>query len=506
MKKKILYILTIAATLGFVSCDDYLDTTPDNRTVLDSEVKVKELLTSAYPELAYGLFTHSMSDDADDKGVVSDGISLISNEQGYLWKDFTDIGQDSPAAYWDACYKAIAHANNALEFIEKQKVGGIVPEKYQPYYGEALVIRAYCHFMLVNLWGKQYNPTTSGTDLGVPYVTEVEKDVLKKYKRETVAKNYAQIETDLVEGLKYIQDGAYDVPKYHFNKAASYAFASRFFLYKGNEWQKVVDYSTLALGTNPSLKLRDLSGRYKTLGLDEQLAEYTKASEPANLLLTSNVSYWFYYFQARVRYGYTPFIEEKILNKIFVKQSSNTWCQNTASFSETDKFILKWGYFFKRMDVNSDIGYYVTMTPVIEAEEALFNRMEANAMLKNYTAVEQDLDMFFSKRMTNYTAANNVSESKIITAYENNSKSDSPLNPWYDLDSKTRTYLNCIIDTRRREFYYEGLRWFDVRRFNLKVVHQVKNGSPITLQENDARKALQIPVAAQQNGLTPNAQ
>lgn len=504
MNKKILYILSFVATLGFVSCDDYLDTTPDNRTVLDSEVKVKELLTSAYPANAYGLFCFSMSDDADDKG-PGDRASLISNEQGYFWKDFTDVGQDSPDGYWNACYNAIAHANNALEFIEKQRVGDVVPEKYKPYYGEALVIRAYCHFMLANLWGKHYNPTTSGTDLGVPYVTEVEKEVFKKYTRETVAKNYEHIEKDLVEGLKYISDEAYDVAKYHFNKAAAYTFASRFYLYKGDSWQKVVDYSTLALGNNPSTKLRDLSGRYRSLGLNEQLAEYTKASEPANFLLTSNYSYWFYYFQAKVQYGFTPFIQEKILDNIFVKQGSNTWCQNTASFSETDKFIFKWGYFFKRMDVNSDIGYYVTMTPVIEAEEALFNRMEANAMLGNYTAVEADLDMFFSKRMTNYTDENKVSESKITTAYENKSKSDSPLNPWYELDGKKRTYLNCITDTRRREFYYEGLRWFDIRRFNLKVIHRVKNGEPVTLQENDARKVLQIPVAAQQAGLTPNA-
>lgn len=503
MKKKILYILAIAAALGFVSCDDYLNTTPDNRTVLDSELKVKELLTSAYPEMAYGLFCFAMSDDADDKGKGHQ--TMITNEQGYFWKDFTDVRQDSPSAYWDACYKAIAHANNALEFIEKQKLGGNIPNKYQPYYGEALVIRAYCHFMLVNLWGKPYNPTTSATDLGVPYVTEVENVVFKDYKRETVAKVYELIEKDLVEGLKYIHDDAYDVPKYHFNRAAANTFASRFYLYKGDDWQKVVDYSTAALGTNPAVKLRDLSGKYKAMGLDEQLAEYSKAVEPANFLLASTPTYWFYYFQATLQYGYTTPIKKKLFDNIFVTSAGNEWCQASASFGEGDDFIFKWGYFFKRADMSSDIGYYYAMTPLIEAEEALFNRMEANAMLKNYADVEKDMDMYFKKRMTGYTDANKVSEAKISDAYQNNSNSDSPLKPWYDLDSKTKTYLNCIIDTRRREFYYEGLRWFDIRRFNLKVVHQVKDGSPVILQENDARKALQIPVAAQQHGLKPNA-
>lgn len=501
MNKKILYILTIVTALGFVSCDNYLDTTPDNRTVLDSDEKVKELLTSAYPETTYGLFCFSMSDNADDKGIGH--TSLINNEQGYFWEDFTDVSQDSPAGYWDECYNAIAHANKALEFMESQKVGGHIPNEYLPYYGEALVIRAYCHFMLVNLWGKPYNPATSNTDLGVPYVTEVENVVFKDYKRETVGKVYELVERDLLEGMLYLNDGAFDVPKYHFNQAAANAFASRFYQYKG-EWQKVVDYSTAALGSNPSSKLRDLSGKYKAMGLNEQIAEYSLATEPANLMLTSNVTLWFYYFQAVVQYGYTSDIKRGVFENIFVL-GTNEWCQSTASFGEGDDFVLKWGYFFKRTDVNSDNGWYYAMTPKLVAEEALFNRIEANIMLKKYADAEADLDLYFEKRMTDFADDNRVTEEKITAEYQNNSNADSPLNPWYELDDKTRTYLNCAIDTRRREFYYNGLRWFDIRRFNLKVEHKVEGGSPVTLEGDDARKVLQIPVTAQQYGLQPNA-
>ena len=34
-------------TLQFSSCNDFLDTMPDNRAEIDSELKVKTLLTSA---------------------------------------------------------------------------------------------------------------------------------------------------------------------------------------------------------------------------------------------------------------------------------------------------------------------------------------------------------------------------------------------------------------------------------------------------------------------------
>jgi len=502
MNKQLLYILSITAALFFASCDSYLDTTPDNRVVLESEIQVKQLLTSAYSEATYGAFCYAMADNADDKGTGH--LTDINNDQAYSWEDFTDTNQDSPQFYWEACFKAIANANMALDFIESQKVNGEVPNEYLPYYGEGLVVRAYHHFMLVNLWGKHYNPATAATDLGIPYVTEVEDVVFKDYKRLSVAEVYELIEKDLVEGIQYIEDGAYDVPKYHFNTAAANSFASRFYLYKG-DWQKVVEYSTIALGSSPEAKLRDLSGAYKAMSLDEQIAEYSKGTESANFLLTSNVSYWFHYFQASYRYAYSPDIKEKVFDNVFVQESANEWCQMAASFDTGDDVILKWGYFFKQMDINSDIGWYYVMTPKIVAEEALFNRIEANVMMKKYADAEQDLDVYFEKRMTYYTDENRVTEEKVMDFYTDNSNADSPLNPWYELgDAKTKAYLNCVIDTRRREFIYNGLRWFDIRRFNIKVVHEVKNGSPITLEETDVRKVLQIPTSAQQYGLEPN--
>jgi hypothetical protein len=237
--------------------------------------------------------------------------------------------------------------------------------------------------------------------------------------------------------------------------------------------------------------------------LNEQLAEYSKATEPANLLITSNISYNFSYFQALLRFALTDRINTNVFKKIFV-QGSSQWCQATASYGGDDEVIMKWTYFFKRMDVNADIGYYYTMTPKIVAEEALFNRVEANIMLKKYDLAEQDLNLYFEKRLKPFTDDNKVTETKIMDSFNNNSHADSPLNPWYELDDKTRTYLNCLIHTRRREFVYNGLRWFDIRRFNLKVIHEVKDGSPVTLEAKDLRKVLQIPPVAQQYGMEAN--
>ena len=501
MKKNFFVILNTLLLLGLMSCDNYLDVTPDNRTVLDSEEKVKELLTSAYPETTYGLFCYAMADNVGDKG--SGHKTLKSNSEGYLWEEFTETGQDSPTSYWTSCYNAIAHANQALEFIDDVKLNGEIPNAYLPYYGEALVIRAYCHFMLVNFWGKPYDPATATSDLGVPYVTDVETVVFKDYTRLSVAKVYELIEKDLIEGLKFIDDTAFEVSKYHFNSAAANTFASRFYLYKA-DWKNVIKHADIALGEDLSSKLRDLSGKYKVMGLNEQLAEYSIGTEPSNFLLTSNVSYWFHYFQATLRYAYTSKVKANLYDNIFVKNDANEWCQSIASFGDDNDLVIKWSYFFKRTDVNSDIGYYYTMTPKIVAEEALFNRIEANVMLKQYKDAREGLDLYFEKRLGDYSGANRVTDANITEHYKGNSNAASSLDPFYELDDKMSTYLNCIIDTRRREFIYNGMRWFDIRRFNIKVTHDLKEGGQVVLEQNDARQVLQIPIMAQQEGIESN--
>ena len=96
-------------------------------------------------------------------------------------------------------------------------------------YGEALLVRAYHHFILVNLFSKQYGKN-SATDQGVPYSTEPEDKVQVAYERGTVAQVYDKIEADLIEGLKYVSDQYYSVLRYHFNTTAANAFAARFYL------------------------------------------------------------------------------------------------------------------------------------------------------------------------------------------------------------------------------------------------------------------------------------
>ena len=86
---------------------------------------------------------------------------------------------------------------------------------------EALLCRAYSHFILVNMFAQAYSKETAATDPGITYMLQPEQGLNPKYKRNTVAEVYDFIDKDLQAALPYVSDGYYTVPKYHFNKKAA---------------------------------------------------------------------------------------------------------------------------------------------------------------------------------------------------------------------------------------------------------------------------------------------
>lgn len=506
-------ILLAVFLLLFTSCNDYLEKKPDDRTVIDSPEKVGELLTYAYPSNNHQMFCYAMSDNATDKGKSARKNDI--NSDAYHWQDFAVTSQDSPDSYWTGCYAAIKQANHALDAIEASKVDGEMPDAMKPFYGEALIARAYCHYMLVNLWSPSYNPITAETDLGIPYVTESETRVLVSYSRGTVAEVYENLEKDIIEGLKYIDDTTYDNKALHWNTKSANTFAARFYSVKG-EFDKVLEHTNKVLVGNVAEAMRDLTGAYSKMDINEAIIEWGKTSEKANLLVTPQYSSWFVYFYGSFQYGMSTEMYEKLLdqtNRELYTKGHELYNKNFAHGSwvwklygsDPDIFLVKWGYHTEKDGLNSDIGYYMIMNVLVDYEEALFLRMEANAMLKNYDALKLDMDTYLSKRINVYNRAEHeFTYDKMAKFYSLGGVYDYGLNPYYSIDDTQRLYLNCLYDLRRKEFYYNGMRWFDQKRFNTRVNHYYDDGSLETLEGNDLRKQLQIPMNAQSQGIEAN--
>ena len=65
--------------------------------------------------------------------------------------------------------------------------------------GEALICRAYAHFVLVNVFCQHYDPAHPD-DLGIPYMEKAETELDPKYERGTVAEVLGHFRTTEPKG------------------------------------------------------------------------------------------------------------------------------------------------------------------------------------------------------------------------------------------------------------------------------------------------------------------
>ncbi len=482
MQKVLLYIscLLLLTTTG---CKKYLEKEPDNRAQLNTPEKVAQLLASAYPRANYMAFAESISDNVNDKGA---GSIELHNRDPYFFEDTKDNQQDSPEFYWNACYRAISAANLALQSINKAPDAA----NYSAQKGEALVARAYAHFMLANFFAKFYDPATAASDPGIPYVMEVENVVFKQYDRRTVAYVYEMIEKDLLEGLPLIKDETYSVPRYHFNRAAANAFAARFYLFK-KDYNKVIQYANAALpSSNMAAVLRPWNTTYRTMTYNELYAVYAKATEPANLLLIETQSLWGRnYFT--VRYSLDAIKQDSILAS---NVTGGRWAFEFQTYTAgTNNYLLpKISEYFVKTSVNAEIGFPYVMVPAFTTEEVLFNRAEAYTYLNNTNAALTDLNTYASTRIVNYDAGTHAITAASIAAY-------------YNTSNLQQGVIRTILDFKRAEYVQEGMRWFDVLRYKIPVTHVAVNPNrTMTLGPNDLRRVFQIPESSGLSGVGQN--
>ncbi|TDW51512.1 SusD-like starch-binding protein associating with outer membrane [Flavobacterium sp. 270] len=488
--KNLKIALSLLILICITSCDDFLSEKPDNRTEIDTPDKISELLVSAYPQMSYFDIAETMTDNAYDSGL---GQTLLKNQQSYNWEIQTETTNiDTQAYYWDACYAAIAHANKALQAIEE--LGS--PASLNPQKGEALMARAYAHFMLVSLWSKRYNPATAATDLGIPYVTKPETELLTKYKRNTVAEVFDFIQKDIEEGLKNVTND-YKQPKFHFNVNASKAFASRFYLVKG-EWDRVIELSN-DLGARPVGKLRDFPS-YDNLSVEDQKLIYASSDAETNLLIVSaNSIVSRSYYSNRFNLSGARYQE-------FLGASASpygkAWYYNFySSNSSITVFLPKFYEYFKYSNVTAGIGDPYVAEVLLSNDEFFLNRIEAHVMKGQIALANDELDYFLSTRAFGYVAADKLTQAKIVAKYP---VIADEYTPFYALTPVQTSYIKAIAETRRRDFIHEGMRWFDIKRFNIVVNHESINRPVNVLVKDDNRRALQIPLHASNTGIELN--
>lgn len=527
--KKYIGLSIIALSMGLASCNDFLDELPDNRTEANTEEKVQKLLVAAYPTHDHMLFTEYASDNVDDMGSNNPYTDRFL-DQAYSWTDFTETDNQDTESYWMDLYQCIETANMALEGIES--MGGATTNTLKEMQAEALLCRAYAHFMLVNVFAMHYD-SKDDKAMGVSYVTETEKELNPQYQRETVHENYAHIEADLEAALPYVGDSYYNVPKYHFNKNAAYAFATRFYLYY-EKYDKAIEYANKVLGTNPKNML--INNQYLSTtsrDFDVRSLFYINANQNDNLLLLtsySNQGVNFGPYYTGKRYSHNAYIgqnEDIGALAAFWGSDYNSYLALCARYSGTNLDAwLRWNvpYIFEYTDPVAGIGYRHTVYNAFTADEVLTNRAEAYAMLKQYDKAYEDLTTWVRNtvvaRYQNFTVTKDRVEAymkSLSYAYDDADKMASSLkkhlHPKFTIDaegSEQENLIQLILGVRRYETLHLGMRWFDIKRWGIEIPRRTMKGdgtpSKVTdwLKVDDPRRAIQIPQKVREAGYDPN--
>lgn len=524
MKKINILYSAITAAFMLSSCSDFLDTMPDNRAEIDTEAKITSLLVSAYPTAYPIMMAEMASDNAMDNGSLY-SVESQSQEDAYLWQDIvTDTDGDAPQGIWDACYMAIASANHALQAIEQ--MGN--PSSLSAQRGEALICRAYGHFVLATTFCEAYNYETAGNKLGIPYSITPEAEVAPHYVRGTLAETYSKIAADIEEGLPLINDNLYSVPKYHFNRKAAHAFAARFYLYylqadKSN-YEKVIEYASVVLGTVPSKVLRTYDADFGTLSNPTNVGDaFIAAKSPANLLITPINSSWPYIYgpySMSQRYGQAKEIcdNENLRADGIWGTAANLVAANTIRNPQEKMPFPKLAMYFEYTDKVNGIGYRHAVIVPFTTNETLLCRAEAYIMKAQpeYGKAVSDINDWLTS-VCYVGKAPVVTEDDINTFYKNIEYTPIPiesaaqrtvkkeLNPIIQfVDEKQENLIHCILHLRRIETIHEGLRWYDIKRYGIEISHNREGLSPDILTKNDLRRAFQLPQDVINAGLDAN--
>lgn len=499
------------------SCDKWLDVMPDNRAELDSKEKIALLLVSAYPTNSSFMMEEMASDNATDNGDANT-YENKSQQEAYLWEPIYTTNNDDAKSIWDACYGAIASANHALAAIEELGDG----DELSAQKGEALLCRAFGHFKLATLFCNAYNPETADTDLGLPYADKPETELNPKYTRGTLKQLFENINADIEAGLPLIDDSEYSVPRYHFNRKAAYAFATRFNLYY-HQLDKVIEYATEVLGPNPKNVLRN----WQLIGTaasnwSVRVDMYIAASEAANLLMTTAISSWGYWggpYAIGTRYGhaYDITMNETVRaagpwgsSATYLYPGRALWGINPQKLC-----VSKIGGYFQYTDKVQGIGYRMNVNVQFTTDEALLCRAEAYIRQGNFEKGVEDINSWMYTHTTN---KKQMTQAQLVNFYKG--KACMPLEPAKASERTIKKAINpvgfkieegdqeelihCILHLRRIETIHEGLRWHDIKRYGIEISHPRDKQATDFLLKDDPRRAFQLPDDVIQAGLEAN--
>lgn len=246
--------LTILVTMS--SCDDKLDIVPKGDTTLATVSDIETLLNQKW--LLYYRRGFDLDNMIGNSTPQWRKMSMLVDQKheptyAYMFNDETidraDLGDEYSNVYEDI-YSYINYMNVVISKIPD--ADGDASQKPR-IMAEARIMRAYLHFIAVNMYARQYDPATAAGLGGIAYVTTTDVSVQKT--KLSLAETYANILEDCSdEVIAQLRPSAKN-DGCRFEADFGYGVRARV-LFQMKRYDEALKYANLALGVNNNIEDR----------------------------------------------------------------------------------------------------------------------------------------------------------------------------------------------------------------------------------------------------------
>ena len=444
MKRYRFFSLIILLCCTSVACNDFLTEYSHDQAYVQSYSDLDELIIgSGYMKCTgthdytyystaketYYPYVHFMADETEVRNTGTYdyyGEDFLKMFYGfYTWQKDVDKDHEGTVGWtenqdWINLYKHINITNIILSQIDNQTIQTENDQQnVNRIKGEAHFLRGAYYYVLANLYGKPYSPTSAKTDLAVPI--KLTKNIEDKvYTRATVEKTYEQVLEDLLTAEKHLK-GQSRKSVTRAGHTATCLLLSRVYLYMQNytealKWAKACleeqgsltdlnDYqgTTFLTQTNPEVVFT-MGGNFVGAGLSVGSGAFTVSNDLMQWYTEDDLRKQVFFDLPKE--GVYPY-----------KKAS----KKSGSRDISDNFVLRTAE---------------TYLNLAEAAACLGNEYTTEA-LNAYNTIRE-------RRLANYT------EDRSLTG---------------------KDLVEAIRLERRLELCFEGHRWFDLRRYMVNELY-----------------------------------
>ena len=422
--------------MALVSCTDFLDEKPN--AALSAPHTLEDLQAMLSNSNIFGKEPMLPEVSTTDYYLEEESLQSLADEahkRAYVWET-QGLFQENLSNDWKTVYDLVYYCNTVLEGledIERDEKNAVVYDRIK---GEALFFRGKSLLQAALLWVEAYDEELRESKLGLPL--RMDTDFNKVSVRSTMGETYDAVISDLKSAAPLLPDYPHHLTRP--SKAAAFGALSRTYMAM-RKYEEALYYADEALALRHELLDFNV--------LDEQLS-FPIPEYHEEVVFSS-------FFQIDQILDHTRLL---VSPELFALYSDDDRRRDILFSIAADGKVTFKGRFA--------VGGYALFSG-IATNELLLNRAECYARMENYEMARADLLRLLDKRYR----------------------------PGYVPDIADDGLLSVIMEERRKDLPFRGIRWMDIKRLNREgagiVQQREAAGEQVSLSPNGLRYARPIP-------------